>query len=473
MSVALLAAGCAAVPNLGPAPMPLAADRIAASGSLPAQGAAWPDDQWWRAFDDPQLTALIEEGLRNSPDVAAAVGRFRRAAGLAQEAGGATLPSVNAQGSVTLNKQSYNYGFPQEFLPQGWQDYAGIAAVIGFDLDIWGRNRAALAAATSERQAAAVDVRQARIMLAAGIASAYADFQRLNEELELRRAALGLREKSRRLVGERTANGLDTAGSQSLSEAQAATARAQLSATEQDLKLRRNQIAALVGAGPDRGLALTAPTLAAPAGLGLPDDVTTDLVARRPDVSAALARVTAAAGRIKVARADFFPALRLDALIGAQSLGVENLFKSGSDYGNAGPAINLPLFRGGALQGRYRQARGGYEEAVAFYDRTVLDAYRDVADAVAMRDAIARRLRDARAALAASEKANDVAQLRYNGGLSSYLDAVIVEDRLLEAREAVTALEAAARAADISLIRALGGGFAPAGRPNAKDYPDE
>ncbi len=130
-----LLAGCAAVPDVGPKPKPLAADAIAASRSLPGDPAAsWPADEWWRQFSDPQLDALIDEGLRNSPDVAAAAARMRRARALAQVAGAKGLPQLDAQGSVTVSKQSYNYGFPKEFLPQGWQDYADLAGVLRFDL---------------------------------------------------------------------------------------------------------------------------------------------------------------------------------------------------------------------------------------------------------------------------------------------------------------------------------------------------
>jgi outer membrane protein TolC len=180
-----------------------------------------------------------------------------------------------------------------------------------------------------------------------------------------------------------------------------------------------------------------------------------------------------AASRIKVARADFFPAIRLNALIGLQSLGLGSLLQSDSTFGSVGPAVSLPVFHGGALAGRFRSANAGYDAAVADYDKTVLAAYQQVADAVTSRQALAARLGDTRAALAATQDAYTIARRRYDGGLSTYLDVLSVEDRLLQARLAATALEAAARSADITLIRALGGGFAPAAPEAAKDAPHD
>lgn len=472
-SLALLA-GCASVPDLGPQPGLRPADSVAATRSLPTSAAAWPGDGWWSAYGDPQLDRLITEGLNGSPDVAAAAGRLRRAQGLARQAGAALLPSIDARGSATEERQSLNNGFPdtfKDFLPHGWNDHGQAALSVDFDLDLWGKNRAALAAATSERRAAEIDVAQARLMLATAIADAYADLARLYAERDIVQGALDIRSATRDLVVNRVKSGLDTRGDQRQAEAGVLSARADLSAADEAIALRRNQIAALIGAGPDRGLDIARPALSRLVPRGLPADVTTDLVGRRPDVAAARARAEAAASRIKQARAAFFPAINLSALIGVQSLGLDLIAKNDSIYGSAGPAISLPIFHGGALSGQYRGARGTYDEAVAIYDRTVLDAYREVADAVTSQEALDRRLDDARAALKASQESYGVAQLRFKGGLSTYLDVLLIEERLLQARQAVAQLDTRAFTLDIALIRALGGGFSvsdalPKDRPN-------
>lgn len=483
----LLLAGCAAIPDLGSTPQMRAPASVAADRSLTAAPGAWPGDGWWTAYGDPQLDALIAEGLRASPDVAAAGARFRRAAGMAQQAGAALLPSADLEAGAAATKQSYTMGMPKTFVPQGWLGTGRVAMDLGFDLDLWGRNRAALAAATSEARAAEIDAQQARLALTTAIANAYADLARLHDEADIARMTLDVRVASQALVAQRRQNGLETRGGVRQADATVSGARAQLAAATMAIELRQHQIAALVGAGPDRGLAIARPKIGALSPLGLPADVTTNLVARRPDIAAALARAEAAARRIKVARADFFPAIRLSALVGVQSLGYEtifngasvsgkpqpflnSLFDKGSLFGTVGPAISLPIFHGGALQGQYRGARATYDEAVAAYDRTVLAAYQEVADAVTTRRTLDQRLTDARAAVAASQDAYAVAQMRYKGGLSTYLDVLTVEDRLLAARQSLAGLEAGAFMTDIALIRALGGGFTT-GDFQSKDHP--
>ncbi len=463
MTSIIMLSGCAGLPGGQTPATPIGPEAVAAEQSL--QGlpdAAWPGDGWWKELGDAQLAGLIEEGLAHSPDVAAAQARLRRAEGFARVAGAPLWPSANAQGAVSEEKLSYNTypdGFPKSFLPQGWNDTGQLAASLNWDIDLWGRNRAAFAAARSERAAAAIDAQQARLLLASAIAVAYADFVRLSEEAELREAGLQLREASERIVTQRVAAGLDMMGSQRLSQAQASLARADLAAAREALALRRNQIAALVGAGPDRGLALVQPEWRRGDEQGLPQGVTTELLARRPDIAIARERMVAAAARVRVARADFFPSISLGALYGVQSLGLDRLFDDGSSFGRAGPVINLPIFRGGALRGRYRASQAGFDEAVADYNRSVLGAYQQVADAVTSRVSASARLADTQAALASSEQAYAIARARYEGGLSGYLDVLAVEDRLLQARLIANAAQAADRVTKIALIRALGGGF--------------
>lgn len=481
---------CAAVPELGPKPALRTSESIAAGQTLASQATAWPADGWWKAYGDPQLDQLIAEGLRASPDLAAASARFRRASAAAQQAGAPLLPSADLEASAAATRQSYNMGFPKAFVPQGWLGTGRMALDLGFDLDLWGKNRAALAAATSEADAARIDAQQAQLVLTTAIADAYADLARLHEAHDIQARALEIRSASQKLVAQRQRGGLETRGSVRQADATVASARAQLAAADQAIEVRRHQIAALIGAGPDRGLAITRPQPGKLAALGLPADVTTNLVARRPDIAAALARAEAAAKRIKVARADFFPAIRLSALVGVQSLGyntvipgfgngtgtssarpfTDTLFSKDSLFGTVGPALSLPIFHGGAISAQYRGARATYDEAVANYDKTVLGAYQEVADAVTGRRSIDRRLADARAAVTASEEAYAIARKRYDGGLFTYLDVLSVEDQLLATRQTLAELEASAFTFDIALIRALGGGFA-AGAALPKDMP--
>lgn len=456
----LLLAGCASVPQLGQAPQIIQPQAIAASNALGGTETRtdWPAADWWTGYGDPQLSALIAEGLAGSPDLAAAAARLRAAQGYAQQAGAARLPSIGVEANASANKQSYNNGVPAAFVPQGWNDTGRFAATLNFDLDLWGKNRAALAAATSESEAARLDREQVRIALTTNIASAYADLARLAATREVQARALELRQQTRALVADRVAAGLDNRAELKQADAAVPLARADLAATDEAIGLTRNRLAALVGQGPDRGLTIALPARAITV-TALPAGVTTDLIGRRPDIASARARVEAAASRIKVARAAFYPAVNLSALVGLQSLGLANLFDSGSTFGQAGPAISLPIFHGGQLAGQYKGARAQYDEAVANYDSAVLSAYREVADAVTSRRALADRLAQAHQALTDTEEAYALAQARYRGGLSRYLDVLTAEDRVLQARLLAADLEARAFTLDVALIRALGGGF--------------
>ncbi|HMO76461.1 MAG TPA: efflux transporter outer membrane subunit [Sphingopyxis sp.] len=453
-----LLAGCAGVPELAPRPVPAAPESFESRRSLADARGEWPGEGWWRGWGDAQLSALIDEGLAGSPDVAIAAARVRAADALAQQAGAALGPRVGVEASAGGVQQSRNMGIPPQFVPDGVQDTGHIAVTFAFDLDLWGKRRAALAAATSEAEAARVDAAQARLMLATGIAAAYADLAGQYEALDVATEAARVRAASEGLAAERVRAGLDNDASRQQAESRSAAARADIVALEEAIALTRNRIAALVGAGPDRGLAIVRPALAGTAA-GLPPEAGIGLVGRRPDIVAARLRAEAAAKRIDVARADFYPDIRLSALVGLQSLGLSNLFDTGSEYGNGGVALSLPIFDSGRLQGRYRGARADYDAAVANYDGILIAALRDVADAVRSREANARQLAERRAALAAAAEAAKLAGLRYRAGLSNQIVALTAEDSAVALARGVADLEARQRALDIALIRALGGGY--------------
>ncbi|QGN55735.1 efflux transporter outer membrane subunit [Novosphingobium sp. Gsoil 351] len=464
--LALLLAGsallpaCASVPDLGARPQPRAAASFAATETLRNGDGAWPTVDWWGGYRDAQLDGLMREALAGAPTLEQAAARLRIAQGLAQQAGAALVPTVDLSGSAGFVQQSENNGVPAVFVPDGWRDTAKIGLGFSLDLDLWGRNRANLAAVRSDADAAQFELAEARLALTTGIASAYAEFGRLHAQHGVLAATLANREKTARLVAGRTAAGLDTHVALRQAQSRAATAQAELAATDEALALSRNALAALIGSGPDRGLEIAAPSVAELAPRALPANAAIDLVGRRPDVAAARASVEAEANRIKVARAAFYPNISLSGLIGLQSLGLASLLDGGSAFGNVGPAVSLPIFHGGALSGQYRGARGRYDEAVARYDGLVAEALRQVADALASRNYLTQRAEHSRQALAAAEQALALALQRYRSGLSTYLDVLSTEDGVLQGRRAVADLQARAFTLDVAMVRALGGGFA-------------
>ncbi len=448
-------AACATTP--GPDIKP--AGAYATAETFAGPHADWPAGDWWSAYGDPQLKGLITEALADSPTMAQATARLHRAQSLAGQARSASLPSLSLEGGVQELKQSYNTGIPPQFVPQGYNDVGHVDLSFNWELDFWGKHRAAIAAATSEVRAAAADAAEARLVVSTSVASAYADLAALYADRDVAERTLALRGETNDLVQKRVDNGLDTDAELNLAKAGPPAARAQLAGVDEQIALTRNRIAALLGAGPDRGLAIGRPAAAHLVAFGLPENLAADLIGRRPDIVAARWRAEAAKSRIKEAQASFLPNINLAAVVGYQSLHLDKLFDSGSDYGSVGPAVSLPIFEGGRLRANLHGAEAGRDDAVVTYDATVVQALRDVADVVASKNALAGRLADSRAALDATEAAYRVTRLRYQGELTNYQSVLISEERLLVQRRTVADLESRAFLLDIALVRALGGGF--------------
>jgi NodT family efflux transporter outer membrane factor (OMF) lipoprotein len=445
------------VPNLGAKPVPAAVSDYASAQSLSGAQSAWPADGWWKAYRDPQLDSLIAQGLEGSPDLAAATARFRTAQGLAQQAGAALLPSVDASASVDEQNQSQNLGGRSA---GGWHATGTAALSFNLDLDLFGKNRAALRAAKRDSDAARFDVQEARLLLTTGIASAYADVTALYAQRDNLEAALDIRAQTLKYVRARYDAGLETIDSVRQAEARIPQTRSDIAAADEAIILDKHALAALVGRGPDRALTIGRPAPSALKAQGIPADASINLIGRRPDIAAARTRVEAAGERIKEARAAFYPDINIGALVGLSSLGLGNLSSGGSGFASVSPAVTLPLFHGGALQGQYRGRRGQYDEAVALYDGQVIQALRETADTLTSEKQLAERLAQSRSALADYEDALRVARGRYEEGLTNYLTVLTAEESVVNARLAVAQLETRSFTLDVQLVRALGGGFA-------------
>ena len=455
---ALGLAACATAPDAR-LPSPRAVQSLASAESFKAPQGQWPGDGWWRAYGDAQLDGLIDAALANAPDMAAAGARLEKARAQASAARAAELPSLQGQAEIIADKQSYNTGIPPAFAPKGYKGFGQLSLNFDWELDFWGKNRAAVTAAASDARAAEADRAEARLVLSTAIASTYADYARLWAERDVAERAVQSRQETLQLVSQRVESGLDTRGELALAQAGPAAARADLAAIDEDIALSRNALAALMGAGPDRGLAIARPAAPSLKAFGLPANLAANLIGRRPDIVAARWRAEAAQSRIGVARAQFYPNINLAALIGYQSLGLSKLFASGSGIGQFGPAISLPIFEGGRLRANLKGARADYAQAVASYDQALIQALRQAADAAASERALAGRLKESAAALAADEDAYRIARLRYEGGLSNYQSVLLAEDAVLQARRIVVDLQARAFTLDVQLVRALGGGY--------------
>ncbi|KPF78938.1 multidrug transporter [alpha proteobacterium AAP81b] len=460
--LALLPLAACAAPGGDALRQPRAVSSLAAASLSAAPARDWPTGDWWTAYGDPQLDALMTAALAGNPDVAAAGARLRRAEAGIRQARAATLPSLAGNGAVVAQKQSANLGIPPQFIPRGYNDVGRATLDFSWELDFWGKNRAAVAAAVSEARAAGADAAAARLMISTAVASGYADLARLAAERRVAAQAVAVREATLKLVRDRVAAGLDSRAEAEQAAANVPAAREALAAIDEDIGLARNALAALLGDGPDRGVGVALPDGVRLAAFGVPASLAAELIGRKPEIVAARWRVEAAGKRITQARAAFYPNVNLTAFIGYQSLGLVNLVDAGSGVGSVGPALSLPIFDGGRRRADLRGAEADYAAAVAQYDGAVVTALRDVADAATSARALVGRRAEAAAALAAQEEAFRLARLRYEGGLSDYQSVLIAEDAVLQRRRLVASLAARAFSLDIALVRALGGGFVAA-----------
>jgi NodT family efflux transporter outer membrane factor (OMF) lipoprotein len=418
---------------------------------------SWPDSDWWTKYHDPQLNQLITEALRDSPSIQVARARLKNAEGLAEQAGAVRSVQVGANISATEEKVSYQY--KAYAAPENWNDYGSALLTFNYDFDFWGKNKATVAAATSELLASQAETAATRLMISSSIAQAYAELARLYANRDTAVSALDIRKKTVTLLNDRFQNGLETQGAVRQAESLRANADAELLGIDESIALQKNAIVALLGLGPDRSFSISRPGVNLHHQFGLPQDAGVNLLGHRPDVTAARWRAESAAKQIGVAKAQFYPDVSLSAFIGVQSFGLNDLNKSGNDAGSVGPAIYLPLFTGGRLSGQLTSAQARYDEAVASYNMTLTQALHDVADVSVSSRALNARLEKTAEAVHAAQDAYQIANNRYHGGLATYLDVLTAEDALVNSQRALANLQSRAFSLDIALIHALGGGY--------------
>ncbi len=421
------------------------------------QSIDWPGDTWWMRYDDQQLNRLIETALAESPSIKIAEARLRNAQGIAQRIGAIKKVQVGLNASASESKVSYQY---QAYMPpENWNDYGSVTLNFSYDLDFWGKNKNEVAAATSDLAAAQAEEASARLMLSTSIANSYAELSRLYMNEDTVSAAVDIRRKTVDLLTRRFNSGLETKGSVSRAKAAQASVEAELLSIQEMIALQKNAIAALIGVGPDFAKTISRPQINLNQTFGLPTDLGIDLLGHRPDICAAKWRAQAAAQRIGVAEKNFYPDVTLSAFVGYQAFGLDNLTRTGNDAGSIGPAIYLPIFSGGRLEGQLDSARAGYELAVSTYNQSLSDALHQVADVVTSTTALDAQIQKAQEAVEAAKESHQIASNRYRGGLATYLDVLSAEDALLNSERALANLQAKAFSLDLSLIHALGGGY--------------
>ncbi|MFZ3321418.1 MAG: efflux transporter outer membrane subunit [Usitatibacter sp.] len=457
--VALALAGCASFDGSKPQSALRDANTLAAARTLESNAVAaqWPVDGWWKQFNDPQLDALIEQATHDSPQIAIAQARLRRADALARVAGATTKPSVTGNVGITEQLFSENSIYPPPFAGS-WNTQNQATIDFSYEFDFWGKNRANLRAALGEAKAAQVDADASRLMLSVGIALAYVELKRDYAQLDVERATLDQRQKLYDLTSQRYAAGLDSKVELKQAETALPQSRERIARLEESIAIAKNRLAALVGAGPDRGLDIRRP-VAREVPVGLPATLPADLIGRRPDIVAQRLRVEAASADIDAATAAFYPNVSLAAFVGFQSIGLSKFIRSGSEIAGVGPALSLPIFEGGRLRGNLAAKNADYDIAVEQYNQALVQALQEVSDQLTSIRALETRRRESTAALASSQEAYDLAVLRYREGLGNYLQVLIAETQVLVQRSLAADLDARGLELSVNLIRALGGGY--------------
>ena len=284
-AITVMTAGCAGLRGIGPRSIPASpgefhAEQAFAGPSTDAM--AWPGTDWWTRFGDPQLDSLEQEALGGSPSLAAAEARIDKAVALAGLAGAATRPGLD--GSLDSMRQRYSENDVVPAPPAGsWDTASRLAVDFRYELDFWHRNRAALEAALSRVDAARVDAFAARLAVSVAVAGAYVELARLHDALDVAQATLEQRQGILELTRQRVAAGLDTRVELEQAEGAVPAARVAITELDEAIERTRHELAALVGRGPDRGLAIARPQLGATgAAPALPSRLPAELLGSPP-----------------------------------------------------------------------------------------------------------------------------------------------------------------------------------------------
>lgn len=455
LALPLLVCGCVATPPTTPQVTQTAPAALALS-DVPAPRI----DAWWKAFHDPQAEQLAQKVLAHNPSLQSALARIRAAQAELSVERAASYPQVtlDAQDERELLSNAFGYTRPYG---GSWRWVGDAQAHMTWSLDFWGKQQALIDKARGLSAAATLDAAAARLALAGSFAQTYINLSLAWQNLDIAQQTVTERQTILDLTQSRVTTGLENEASLEQAKALLATARMQVRRAEAERDMAVHAIAALAGEGAGAYAGIARPTLALDAALPLPDKLPADLLARRPDILAAQARITAAMRGRDAAHADFYPNINLIAAIGFQSLAFSNLLSADALTMGAGPAIHLPIFDAGRLRAQYARTTADLDAAVADYNGAVTGAVRQTADALTQVASLADQKSEQQKALESATRALKLAEERYRLGLSGQIPMLTAESTLLTARQQMAALEADATTQHITLLLAVGGDFHP------------
>ena len=472
-AAALLASACSMIPAYERPVAPVAltypsqaasTDMADAANALAAQSASTM--AWQTFFADTRLQGLIELAFVNNRDLRVAVLNIEQARAQYQIRRADQFPTIN--GVLNGSRTPSASGGVTSLYSAGLQATA-------YELDFFGRVSSLKEAALNQYLATEEGRKTTQISLIASVANAYFGLLADEELLEITRQTLVTREESIRLSKLRFDNGvaseLDFRQAESLVEA----ARVSLTQQQRQRALDENLLTLLVGSPLAAELPAAASTVAVAVAVkvplsqmqplvDVPAGLPSDLLTSRPDIRQAERQLLAANANIGAARAAFFPRIALTAGAGSASSQLSGLFKSGSWGWTFAPSVTLPIFDAGRNQANLEVSKVTRDIAVAQYEKAIQTAFREVADALASRSTLAEQLRASQAQANAESIRFRLSDLRYQNGVSSYLDLLDAQRSLFTARQAVVQTRLAQLQTQVGLYRALGGGWTePAG----------
>lgn len=450
---------------VSPPPRPAApALAEAAPLSETGQGQGWPSREWWREFHDTTLDALIDGALTNAPDLAAATARFDSARAGVAAARAAAGVQTGLSTDASRQRLSDHGLFPPDLLGFHWYSQFDLGLQASYAFDWWGRQRAAIAAALGTARAAQAEREAAALALASSTAEIYFGWQSDMAERELAVQRAEVAGERLRIAAARIAAHVDREDAYERAELAQSEARDRVDELTASAQLRQVALAALEGVAPADLPALAARSLPA-LHAELPADASLDLIARRPDIVAARARVAAALQHVEVARDDFLPDLSLSALLGLSSQQIGTLLQPGSFAPTVSAALHVPLFGAGTLRAELARSEAGLADNVANYRAAVLGAAREVNTQLLARRRWIEQTQLRSAQLAAAGALNDSAARRMQQGITDARAGLDTQDELLAIQQAQLQTRAAALQSELELIRALGGGYRREAQP--------
>ncbi len=414
---------------------------------------------WWTLYDDPTLNELVTSALERNADIRLAVARIEETDANLREANAAFLPEIDLGATATRSRVSRRTATPLPSSTSAVRNNVRIAASTSFEIDFWGRLRRGVEAVRALNLASRYARDTVALTLAGVTAQAYFSLRSLDSQIAITRETLASRQDNEDLVRRRAAGGIASDLDVNQAEGAKAEAAVQLTALLRQRELVEHQLGTLTGRldlkVANGGLRdLPAPPVPPP---GLPST----LLARRPDVQQAEEALVAANAQIGVAKADLFPLVSLTGLLGAESKTLADLLTRPAAIWSLGPALAMPLFDAGRRDARVDAAAARAQQALANYQKSVETAFREVADALTNVQQSAATEQDLRLRLTAARNALRLARLRYEAGYSAYLEVLDAQRTANDAELAVIRNRQSTLAANVDLMKALGGGWSP------------